>query len=975
MDFQSPQNGVFDTSFVDPSAIANNQMNGARPYPMPSIPQKRDSTGAALSRSQTPSQQPQFGFPQPFTHTPSPTMQNQQFRPGQGVPQRMQSPAHNPLAPQMSPMGFSPTGQMGPGFDPNTGAQYPAVRLSQNLQHRQQEAQRQWQLQNQAQQQQQLSNLASSNVAAQQRLAGQVPGMPMQHPGMQRPMMPGRPHDPRAVFNNFLGSVASLYKGAGRPFNPQPTTANRVINLQQLYSCVSKIGSHRIVTSTNRWPQVAQMMGIDPNQFTTAPAELRNIYEQNLVLAEEFNQRRQRASQVAQMGQLPPQMSPTRPQLPGAANSSAVSPEYLQQLQKSKLAAAQQTASPSLPQPPPQPSFDPTLQSQPQFENTTPAQNNASLATVNGRSTPQAEIKPPGVEQQHRKSISRQMQGTPDPSPVGQPAPPGQEKVKEETMEKVKVGLPTDMVEGKMTYRPSWRIIDRYTGLDFDVENFEKRVTEKVGYMPNVPALSELGVIDFRALTMSIRSGLHSEVRLALDILVKLTIDPQVQLELERCEDLVEVIVDYGEDLLDNLANDNPEVTDILDLSSYEDVYHHRMAEMYSLQDHPEFGSKAFDLDRTADRLLAITTIFRNLSFLEINHAALSTPQVLKFCCDAIRLVGTRILLLRTHANTFDFMKDLVTFFSNISTKVVLPSREDAYAILHFLCSFAPNPRPTVPIKFTAYDPRIHRCLPAAVDSLAKLLARDDPNRTFYKQIFINEATSTPPYDLLTRAFSLAIAVIPDRTSGPLHQLSAAAPGKVQHFETRIAELRKPYLMQGMLAADILASLAPGPETGVCQSWLDSEDGWSNSLLKFAMGLCAQDMQLATHIAQQQAAVAAQARGGRAPLPDMQPDIQGYQLIVHRALSMLKRLGEKSKGVDLVKGPVQQRGHSADGDVEIEEEDEDEMETLEFGGSSWRVRADVLPRKETLVSALLMHGLDGQSVKQFCGIGLLDEGR
>lgn len=48
----------------------------------------------------------------------------------------------------------------------------------------------------------------------------------------------------------------------------------------------------------------------------------------------------------------------------------------------------------------------------------------------------------------------------------------------------------------------------------------------------------------------------------------------------------------------------------------------------------------------------------------------------------------------------------------------------------------------------------------------------------------------------------------------------------------RVVEIRKPSLMQGMLAADILASLAPGPESGLARRWLGSEDGWAKSLVR-----------------------------------------------------------------------------------------------------------------------------------------------
>ena len=230
-------------------------------------------------------------------------------------------------------------------------------------------------------------------------------------------------------------------------------------------------------------------------------------------------------------------------------------------------------------------------------------------------------------------------------------------------------------IDDNGTYKPSTRVIEGYGGLDFESSNFVNLVDSILAFKPNMPALVEMGVVDIRALTMSIRSGLHAETRMALDALSKLTYEQGLVLELEKCEDLVDVLVDYAEDQLEILANDNPEVSDILDLTPYEDVIHNCHAEVQALQDLPEFGTKAYDLDRTADRLLAITTIFRNLSFLEINHAALSSTSVLQFFSNAVRLVGTRVLLLRSHVNTFDFMKDLITFFSNTGTKIILCPR------------------------------------------------------------------------------------------------------------------------------------------------------------------------------------------------------------------------------------------------------------------------------------------------------------
>ncbi|KAL6703452.1 hypothetical protein ACN47E_009626 [Coniothyrium glycines] len=990
MDFQSPQNGMYDpSSFIDPSAIANPQMNGARAFPMSSIPQKRDSSGAnlSLSRSQTPSQQAQFGFQQQqqqqqqqaFTHTPSPTMQNQNFAPPQLGPQRMQtaSPAQNPHAPQMSPMAFQ-NSPMNQAFNPNAAGQFPvqSVQLSQNLQNRQQEAQRQYamRLQAQAQQQQQLGNLAASNMAAQQRhQTGQMPaamppGMP---PNMMQPQ--GQQQNPQAQFQAFIKNVGALMAQHRRPFNPHPQCAGRAINLQQMYTVVLRFKGSRYVTQAQAWPRVAQMLQINPQQYPTAPEELRQIYEQNLGIYENVYMQRQQAmkgmpQQQGQMNAMGQQVSPTRPMMPGQQPNVSAQQEYLQQLQRSQEAMKQQQQQQQQRQsmPPaqtPQPQFDPSTQPQ----QTTPLQSNAALPTMNG-TTPQ----PDGGA---RKSMSRQLEGTPtqrepsqaQQSPIKQEENAGtaeSDAAAVDEPEKRKPVIEND--DGTRVYQPAYRTQDTWGGLDFDSDNFKGMIDTITNYKPNVPLLTEMGVIDIRALTMSLRSGLHAETRLALDTLTRITYDNTIQFNLSHCEDLADVLVEFAEEQLEILGNDNPEVTDILDLTLYEDVLHHCRAEAATLQELPEAGTKAYLLDRTADRLLAITTIFRNLSFLEVNHDSLVSPSVLKFLANLIRLVGTRVLLLRSHINTFDFMKDVITFFSNTSAKIILPSREDAYAVLHFLCAFAPCPRPSEPLNFTSFNPQIHRYLPSAVDSLAKLLARDDPNRTYYKQIFINEATWTPAYDLLTRSFALSISVIPDRNyiENRMYEMKEQRPKEIRMFEARIAESRKAYLMQGMLAADILASLAPGSESGLCRSWLESEDGWANSLLKFAMSLSATDAQM------QQPPPPPQHRGQR----PMEHDREGFQLIVHRALSTLKRLGEKSKGGEPIVKSLQANGYDHDeGEDEEEDDDDDNMELHDFNGSTWKVKADILPRKETLLGALLTTTLDVRSLNQFCKIGYLDE--
>jgi SWI/SNF chromatin-remodeling complex subunit SWI1 len=936
------------------------------------IPSKRPREDS-LSRSQTPAQQSQYSFqgsqqggvqplqvPSPFQHlhqggsanaTPSPTLQNQQFRPGM-PPQRMQtvSPAQNSNGPQMSPMNYMQGSPMPPGYNQNFGGgSFPVqpVALSQNLQSRQQEAQRQYQMRLQQQQQQ----LAASNMAAQQRhqagpmlgSSGQQPGMPMNRNPAQMQNAQGR-----GSAEAFVKNVSALMQQGGHPFNPQPMVSMRPVSYMKLYTAVMQQKGSKRVTAMGAWPMVAQMLGFPQQSFPTAGDEMRMIFEQNLSLYENaYYKKMQQQSQAMGIGNsqqaqmaaamsTPQQMSPTKamPQM-GPNNVQAQQQQYLQQLQRAQAM---------------------------QMDHATPVKNNVPMAAANGWSTPQVDSKmTPNALTQHRKSMSRQLEATPPQSqPLGFPSPSPGPDVK--TRESVPpLGPPTSngvgqaidtKVEHGTEYQPKVRSLsDTHGGIDIHgIAELGKGLT---ALKPNIPVPEEMGRIDIRALGMSLQSGIHGEVRLALDYLVRISHDLSVKLELDKCEDLIDAIIDCAEEQLDLLAEDAPEVSDILDLVPYEDVIRNCRVEVDAIQEISEFGTAAYELDRTAERLIAVTTILRNLSFFEVNHPLLSSSIVLKFLSNAIRLVGTRILLLRSHLNTADFMKDLITLLSNISDKVELPSREEAHNVLHFLIAFAPCPRPGSPVRFTPYNPAIHRYLPPAVDTLAKLLARDDPNRTYYKQLFNADATSTPPYELLTRAFALAIAVVPDRSR---------RGGRVNE-EMRIAEARKPYLMQGMLAADILASLAPGPDSGIACSWLEAEDGWAQSLLRLSVFLFSTD-----------ANPRAPPQPGSRQVPRMDHDLQGFQLITHRALAMLKKLGEKCKGGDFVV-PNSIAIKTENADIFDDEETEiDGGSVKEVGtGNGWTVKADVLPKKEMLLGALLTPNVDSVALRQLCNFAKLDD--
>jgi SWI/SNF chromatin-remodeling complex subunit SWI1 len=653
-----------------------------------------------------------------------------------------------------------------------------------------------------------------------------MPGPNGQFAGM-RPQQQGTPQQARGGTNpeNFMKSLATFMQTKNLPLDPNPIVGDRSISLMTLYMTVVKFGGFKKVTAQNGWGQVAQALQFHPMQHQNAPAQLRGHYERNLVLFEEawqLNQQRQRAAMMQQnpnLGGPGPQMSPTKQMNPQAAMQQ--SQNFLQQQQQQLMAQ------------------QPHHQQHPQ---TTPVKQMAVMhpqqPPVNGFSTPQPQGLPHamGPQSHARNSVPRNIDATPPQNGAPVPSPmsvkPGGLTVPPPLHNPVPQAAitPPQPQEYNLSevLNPKVRHLDTWGGIDLD--SLEKLGKAFAQQKPDIPAVFDLGVMDIHALSMSLQCGLHSEVRLALDTLATMSVEPRIQLDLRACEDLVETLVDCAEMQVELLAENAAEVSDVMLINSYEDVVRGSRCEQEVLQDIPVFGSLEYELDRAVDKLICITTIMRNLSFYEMNHALLADELVIKFLCVVIRYLGTRNMLLRTHQNTLDFMKDVIIFLSNLAQAVELPGREQALCLLHFLLAFAPCPPPNVTgerVAFSSYDPAIHRYLPPAVDSLAKLLARDEPNRSHYKTIFASDVASSPPYDLLTRTFGLAISPIPeDKQEAKRTNLMP------------VTEARKPFLMQGMLAAEILSNLAPGYETGVAKSWLTSEDGFSQNLCRLVLLLC-----------------------------------------------------------------------------------------------------------------------------------------
>ncbi|MCJ1376025.1 hypothetical protein MMC20_007263 [Loxospora ochrophaea] len=704
-----------------------------------------------------------------------------------------------------------------------------------------------------------------------------------------------------------LKSISDFMQQRGLPFNPNVAVGGRPLNPMLLWAAVVKLNGSKRVTAMNQWPAVAGMLQIPPAQFPSAPQELQHYWHSNLAPYESFclqaqQQRRAVNSQMQASNQhqngdlvnMHDQFSPVKQFPPQPQDQQA---HFLQARQQQ------------------QPEFQtPVKQPTPQHDMRHPQVNGYSNSQQPSAPIPQPntyslgqsastfpQVTPPQAQRpvtsSHPTSTRKDSYAVSAHTPSSHPDPA--------------TAMPRKAPIGPH-FLPKFQPLEEGKGVEthggIQVSSLKDTIDGLVHYRPDHPTVRELGAIDIRALTMSLRSGIHSEVRLALDTIASLSIE-QYSPSLDNCEDLVETLIECAEEQVELLAENTIEVSEDMLISSYEEIVRGCRGEVESLQDVFEFGSLDYDLDRCVERVICITTILRNFSFFEANHPMLAEPFVLKFMTTVIRYLGTRNMLLRTYKNTLDFFKDIVIYLSNLSHAIDLPGKEDASCVLHFLLSFAPSPPPTVSgegnVMFSPYDPSLHRYLPPAVDSLAKLLARDDPNRAFYKSIFAADSVSTPAYDLLSRTFALAIAPIPEHTKASPHA---------------VVEIRKPYLAQGLLAAEILVTLIPASEHALPRSWLSSEDGFALSLLR-----------LVSLLGVEHPAVPQRDRStGRI----IDPDPHAHNMITNRGIAVLRKLLEKAKDVD---------------------------------ASSAGIPASVIPRKEIMLRAMST-SVDTNVVRQLCAM-------
>lgn len=828
--------------------------NGAQ-FPQHPTPYQHLQPGASPNVTQSPivqdfdQQSVRMGTASPSPFSPAGPHVGQQMSPSQSDHgSRVNTPQNNFMQGQAFPQGMGGQFQQGHGMTSAAPQQSMQAQFS-NMQqvpqgYHQAIAAQQQRLQMQMQNQNRQMN-ANPQMAGRPVAGGMNPGANPQHLAAIRQMQQNvsKPNNPEA----FMRGLQKFMMARNLPLDLNPIVCGRPINLLQLHGMVMRMGGSKKVTAMNMWPAVAQQFQLSPMQFPTAAQEIRDHHQRNLGPYEQAyftsQQQRQMADQMQQGG------LPRKPSDPSA----------MQQFQSPSIKPSQ--------------GFDQHQQLASSPQNNTPVSNNAQATPVNGFATPtQARSQSKPAQPGQRLSVSRQSQSSvPPPDAAGQftaPSPsqqaqkipatpvqqPGQTAQKPDAFVKKPIEDPYEplVISDHRLHGPV--AVDEMYRLGEDISRLR----------PIVPAFAELGVIDIHALNMGLKSAIQAEVRVALDTLTTISCEPAVQISLANCDDLVESLVDCGLDQAEFLAEHIPETSEVMLFPSYEEVTRGCQIEHTSLSEVPEFGSLPHQLDRAVERMISITTILRNLSFAESNHPFFGLPSVTEFYSNVFRHIGTRGMFLRTNQNTLDFMKDAVIFLSNVAHALPVSGKEEALSLLNFVLAFSPSPEPSLKsdkVMFTAFHPSIHRYTPAAVDGLAKLLAKDDPSQPYFGAIFSGDGSAPSQPELLTRAFGLAISLIPHK--------NVLATVEARQFS----------LMHALLAADVLTAFA---DPLLAQRWLGSVDGFAIHLLRLTCMVCNERIPLINMRQRQQA----------------ESDSIAFGTLLNRGLAILRRLAQKSKQAD-----------------------------------------------------------------------------
>lgn len=701
---------------------------------------------------------------------------------------------------------------------------------------------------------------------------------PMQLPSQQLPqtpqqvpqqLQPGQPRPPQQNKEGFLHSLYDFMNKRGTPITSTPHIASRQIDLFTLFTTVAKEGGLLAATNKGAWGRVAVQNQL-PATDAAITSQLQDVYKNFLHPFEEALQKMQ-AVRRQQMGlnHVRPGVGQPGPPQPGQPQLQQPSQQQLQSQMAPGAPHPQLQQTPQQPAPILQNQQQPSPMPQPQQIHPMPIQQ-----MQNGMSHPLQPMPQhtpsPSILANHLQRIPPQpqapMQSVPGQGPhrpIFQQPPPPQNKVPIPSASPIRkssiegtpqpqsrtpsvVGRSVTSMPKKPSYQPKKRNVETHGGWHLsELMRFGHAVEQ---LRPSIPSFQDLGIVDVHALTMSLRSGLPGEVSNALDTLTVLLNDTRIILSLNDCWDMLDALLEVAEDdcqILEegfrikkrrvSCSTKGETKKTLLDFEHYHDLVQSCTGLSEDLDELVQEKEKhSIELRLSADRLLCVTAILRNLSFIEFNHEVLGGEDVIRFLTRLLRGLHSSQSrpFLVTKRNSLELVKDIIALLSNVAHCIRFKDLEAAQMIYSFILSFTPEDRTMLDpeaLIFPTFKPSRDGYLPPALDTLAKLLVVDHPNKEYF--VTLLRATTDKPEGskfsrgdiFLTRAFGMAISVLPSN--------EPAQPFFAKEERMAVAE-------QGMMAATALVNMLPN-DGELARYWLSSKDNFGARLVRTIFHLAA----------------------------------------------------------------------------------------------------------------------------------------
>ncbi|ONH69161.1 SWI/SNF chromatin-remodeling complex subunit SWI1 [Cyberlindnera fabianii] len=247
------------------------------------------------------------------------------------------------------------------------------------------------------------------------------------------------------------------------------------------------------------------------------------------------------------------------------------------------------------------------------------------------------------------------------------------------------------------------------------------------------------------------------------------------------------------------------------------------------------------------DQLMTISMIFRNISFVEYNPNALAANDLFKDflfkLVFAVAAHGEKFFFTRRRLG---FLKDALIILMNISHLLELRSHNEALTILVLILSFGADEPDDKNLLIPEYIPTAHKYHSHGVDVLAKLIARDPPNKQFFQGVLTGTYDPSTPTELVDQNKKLVELYAGDDNSHMtlltrvFRHLMSIIPLNSLALQPLLQE-RDAAILQSLLAAALIAEMIPTevPEGNIALTWLSSAESIGNGLTRLALLLAA----------------------------------------------------------------------------------------------------------------------------------------